>query len=107
MIAAARFGEVWRDGGLSGMEENKKSASPKKNCACREKWRIVCIKGGMSLPVVACHNRPSEAHLYGCAVSKLRFRLRLSLAWRPQYSISDGRFRPHGNSINSINSINS
>ena len=31
---------------LSGMEENKKSASPKKNCASRKKWRIVCIKGG-------------------------------------------------------------
>ena len=26
----------------------------KKNCACRKKWRIVCIKGGMSLPVVNC-----------------------------------------------------
>ena len=31
---------------MSGMEENKKSASPKKNCALRKKWRIVCIKGG-------------------------------------------------------------
>ncbi|MDD6901125.1 MAG: hypothetical protein PUE25_04800 [bacterium] len=29
------------------------------------------------------------------AGSKLRFRLRLSLAWScPQYAISDGRFRP-------------
>ena len=27
----------WGDGGLSGMEENKKSASPKKNCGCRKK----------------------------------------------------------------------
>ena len=44
----------------------KKSAPPKKNCACRKKWRIVCIKGGMSLPVVTCHNRPSEDHRFGC-----------------------------------------
>ena len=26
----------------------KKSASPKKNCACRKKWRIVYIKGSES-----------------------------------------------------------
>ena len=38
-------------GGLSGMEENKKSASPKKNCAYGSLDCIVCIKGGMSLPV--------------------------------------------------------
>ena len=31
--------------GLGGMEKNKKSASPKKNCACSKQWRIVCIKG--------------------------------------------------------------
>ena len=29
-----------------------------------------------------CHNRPSEAHRFDFAGSKLRFRLRLSLAWR-------------------------
>ena len=38
-------------GGLSGMEENKKSASPKKNCAYGSLDCIVCIMGGMSLPV--------------------------------------------------------
>ena len=38
-----------------------------------------------------CHDRPSEAHCFGFVVSKLRFRLRLSLAC-PQYAISDGRF---------------
>ena len=26
----------------------------------QKKWRIVCIKGGMSLPVVTCHNRPPQ-----------------------------------------------
>ena len=40
----------------------KKSASPKKNFAYSKKWRIVCIKGGMPLPVMTCHNRPSETH---------------------------------------------
>ena len=54
------------DGGLSGMEENKKSASRKKNCAYGSLDNIVCINGGMSLPVVAFHNRPSEAHCSGC-----------------------------------------
>ena len=39
----------------------------------------------------SCHNRPSEAHFLGSAISKLRFRLRLSLAWSfSQYAISDG-----------------
>ena len=51
----------------------KKSAPPKKNCACRKKWRIVCIKGGMSLPVVTCHNRPSpRLTALATAFSKLR-----------------------------------
>ena len=32
--------------------------------ACRI---VSCVsKGGMSLPVVTCHNRPSEAHCSGC-----------------------------------------
>ena len=44
----------------------KKSASPKKTEPDAKKWRIVCIKGGMSLPVVACHNRPSETQCSGC-----------------------------------------
>ena len=49
-------------------------------------------QGGMSLPVVACHNRPRLIAL-GFAISKLRFRLRLSLAWScPRYAISDGTF---------------
>ena len=39
------------DGGLCGMEENKKSASPKKNCGYGSLDCIVCIIGGVSLPV--------------------------------------------------------
>ena len=50
----------------------KKSLREKKFRLTQNKWRIVCIKGGMSLPVVTCHNRPSEAHRSGFAVSKLR-----------------------------------
>ena len=38
-------------GGLSGMEENKKSASPKKNYGYGLQDSIVCIMGGVSLPV--------------------------------------------------------
>ena len=43
---------------------------------------------------VSCqNNRPSEALFLASAVSKLRFRLRLSLAWScPRYAISDGTF---------------
>ena len=55
-----------------------------------------CVsKGGMSLPVVTCHNRPSRRLIaLASAVSKLRFRLRLRLHGCPQYAISDGRFAP-------------
>ena len=35
-------------------------ASRKKNYAYSKKWRIVCIKGGMFLPVVTCHNLPPK-----------------------------------------------
>ena len=37
--------------GFSGMEENKKSASPKKNYGYGLQDSIVCIMGGVSLPV--------------------------------------------------------
>ena len=61
------------------MEENKKSASPKKNCAYSSLDSIVCIKGGMSLPAVTCHNRPSEAHRFGFGGLQAALRLRLRL----------------------------
>ena len=35
-------------------------ASRKKNCAYGSLDSIVCIKGGISLPVVICHNRPPK-----------------------------------------------
>ena len=73
------------------MEENKKSASPKKNCAYGSLDNIVCINGGMSLPVVAFHNRPSEAHCSGCGYLQAALQASPSLAC-PQYAISDGRF---------------
>ncbi|MGM9839025.1 MAG: hypothetical protein ACI307_03020 [Sodaliphilus sp.] len=38
----------------------------KKTAPDAEQWRIVCIKGAMSPLVVACHNRPCEAHCSGC-----------------------------------------
>ncbi|MGM9840284.1 MAG: hypothetical protein ACI307_09480 [Sodaliphilus sp.] len=46
----------------------------------------------MSLPVVACHNRPSEAHCFGCGYLQTALQASPSLASYPQYAISDGRF---------------
>ena len=43
---------------------------------------------------------PPRLIALAAAFSKLRFRLRLSLAC-PQYAISDGEFAPRGNLINS------
>ena len=76
------------------MEENKKSASPKKNYAYSSLDSIVCIKGGMSLPVVACHNRPSKVHRFGFGGLQAALQAAPSLACCPQYAISDGRFAP-------------
>ncbi|MDD6901711.1 MAG: hypothetical protein PUE25_07820 [bacterium] len=54
----------------------------------------MCVKGGIFLPVVACHNRPSEAHRSGCSFLQAALGF-ASLAWScPRYAISDGRFRP-------------
>ena len=44
----------------------KKVGSAEKKLRLWQKWCIVCIKGSMSLPMVACQNRPSEAHRFGC-----------------------------------------
>ena len=84
--------------GLSGMEENKKSASPKKNCAYGG-WRGC---QGWCVPTWGATTDPPRLTAPAVAV----FRLRLSLAWScSQYAISDGRFTPpRGNLINSINS---
>ena len=79
------------------MEENKKSASPKKNCAYGLHDSIVCIKGGISLPVDSRHNRPSpRLTALAAAISKLRFGYAFAcMEWScPQYAISDGRFAP-------------
>ena len=96
MRTALQFLFVAVDDLREGMEENKKSASPKKNCAYGSPDSIVCIKGGMSLPVVACHNRPSEAHCSGCGYLQAALQASPSLAWSClQYAISDGRFASH------------
>ena len=63
------------------MEENKKSASPKKNCGYRKQLGIVRIKGGIFLPVVTCHNRPSEAHRFGFGGLQAALQAAPSLAW--------------------------
>ena len=41
----------------------KKVGFAEKKRAYRKKWRTVCIKGGMSLPEVTCHNRGSSLWL--------------------------------------------
>ena len=76
------------DGGLGGMEENKKSASTKKNCAYGSPDSIVCIKG-WHVPTCGFSPQPtlSEAHITSLAFSKQRFRLRLSLAWRVNHNM--------------------
>ena len=58
-------------GRFGGMEENKKSASPKKNCAYGSLDSVVCIKGGMSLPVVTCHNLPQKKSQQGDGIPGL------------------------------------
>ena len=62
------------------MEENKKSASPKKNCARGSPDSIVCIKG-WHVPTCGFSPQPTEAHRFGCGY--------------PQYAISDGRAASH------------
>ena len=74
------------------MEDNQKSASPKKNCAYRKQLGIVRIKGGIFLPVGICHNRPSEAHGFGCGGLQAALQAAPSLACCPRYAISDGGF---------------
>ena len=84
---------IWWGCGHCGMEMNKKSASPKKNCAYRKQLGIVRIKGGIFLPVGICHNRPSEAHGFGCGGLQAALQAAPSLVWNcPRYAISDGGF---------------
>ena len=45
---------------LVGWKRTKSRLRRKKTAPDAKKWRIVCIKGGMSLPVVTCHNRPPQ-----------------------------------------------
>ena len=74
------------------MEDNKKSASPKKNFAYSLPDSIVCIKG-WCVPACGFSPQPTPRLIaLVSAVSKLRFRLRLSLACCPPYAISDGGF---------------
>ena len=63
----------WWGCGHCGMEMNKKSASPKKNCAYRKKWRIVCVKGGIFLPMILATTDPPRLIALALAGSKLRF----------------------------------
>ncbi|MDY4184827.1 MAG: hypothetical protein SOX83_02605 [Sodaliphilus sp.] len=54
---------------------------------------IVRIKGGIFLPVETCHDRPSEAHRFGCGGLQAALQAAPSLAWScPRYAISDGGF---------------
>ena len=47
--------------------------------------------GGISLPVVTCHNRPSEVLCSGCGFLQAALQAAPLLAWScPQYAISDG-----------------
>ena len=69
----------------------KVGSAEKKTAPDAKKWRIVCVKGGIFLPMILATTDPLEALHSGYAISKLRFRLRLSLAWSfSQYAIGDG-----------------
>ena len=63
----------------------------KKTAPDAKKWRIVCVKGGIFLPMILATTDPPRLIALALAGSKLRFRLRLSLAWSfLQYAIGDG-----------------
>ena len=65
----------------------------KKTAPDAQKWRIVYVKGGIFLPMILATTDPPRLIALAFAGSKLRFRLRLSLAWScPRYAISDGGF---------------
>ena len=51
MVGGMEGGGLSGMSGFSGMEENKKSATPKKNCDYGSLDCSVCIMGGVSLPV--------------------------------------------------------
>ncbi|MDD6832890.1 MAG: hypothetical protein PUE80_06995, partial [bacterium] len=79
----------------------EKAASRKKSRLRRKKTApdanngasCVCIKGGMSPPVVDCHNRPSEALCSRFALSRsCASGFAFACMELPQYAISDGRF---------------
>ena len=97
-------------GGIEGRAQN---IAPLQLIRC-----LIVECGGMEPCVPTCEwlatTDPPRLTAPASAISKLRFRLRLSLAC-PQYAISDGRFAPRfafsdggftprGNLINSINS---
>ena len=55
--------------------------------------QFVIAGSRMSLPVVTCHNRPSEALYSGCGFLQAALQAAPLLAWScPQYAISDGTF---------------
>ena len=61
------------------MEENKKSASPKKNCAYSLQDSIVCIKGVYPYLWILATTDPLEAHRFGLGGLQAALRLRLRL----------------------------
>ena len=73
----------WEGWVLEGMEENKKSASPKIKLRMTQKMAHRVYQG-WHVPTCGGLPQPTLSRLTALAatVSKLRFRLRLSLAWR-------------------------
>ena len=85
----------------------EKAASRKKSRLRRKKTAPMAKNGASCVSRGACpylwwlaKTGPPRLIALAAAFSKLRFRLRLSLAC-PQYAISDGEFAPRGNLINS------
>ena len=115
-IFCARTFNALSDSGIQhggGIEGRAQNIAPLQLIRC-----LIVECGGMEPCVPTCEwlatTDPPRLTAPASAISKLRFRLRLSLAC-PQYAISDGRFAPRfafsdggfaprGNLINSINS---
>ena len=82
----------------------KKSASPKKNKPVGVGVGQRVYQGGMSLPVVACHDRPSRGSWLWLRLSPSFARLRLACMELSTICHLRWRLTPRGNLINTINS---
>ena len=101
LIAAAWFGEIWRDGvewdgGLSGMEENKKSGGGDVRAKALawddewdKAWKRVFSFSPLAPTVARCarHSHPSPPEEKAASRKKSRLRRKKNCAWRKKWCI--------------------